>query len=59
MSFLEDSKIQSRLEKPKDLKDVNSDDYISVYYAGGRGSAIDLPIYDISVKLGQKVRTTP
>ena len=59
MRFLEDSKVRSLLTEPKDLEEVDSDNYISIYYAGGRGSTIDLPNNNTNVKLGQKVRTTP
>ncbi|KAI0273150.1 class I glutamine amidotransferase-like protein [Russula aff. rugulosa BPL654] len=52
--FLEDSKVKSLLENTKRLRDVNSDDYIAIYYLGGRGPVIDLPDYEPNIELAEK-----
>ncbi|NEP19520.1 MAG: type 1 glutamine amidotransferase domain-containing protein [Leptolyngbya sp. SIO4C1] len=42
-SFLEDDSLRHQLETPIPIDQVNPDDYIAIYYAGGHGAMWDFP----------------
>jgi len=40
------------------LSEVKSSDYMAIHYVGGRGTVIDLPIYEPNIDLAEQVSTT-
>ncbi|KAK7061673.1 ThiJ/PfpI [Favolaschia claudopus] len=49
--FLEDETVKSKLASAKKLSDVNSKDYDAIFYVGGHGPVIDLPVDAVNIKL--------
>lgn len=42
-AFLNDQSIQNRVDSSIPLADINPDDYVAVYYVGGKGTMFDFP----------------
>ncbi|KAI6110493.1 class I glutamine amidotransferase-like protein [Pisolithus croceorrhizus] len=51
LRFLDDQTVMSKLANAKKLSDVEADDYAAIFYVGGHGPVIDLPVDPINVKL--------
>lgn len=55
VKFLKDTVVQSKLANAKYLSQVNSKDYVAIFYVGGHGPVIDLPDNSDSIKLATEV----
>lgn len=42
-AFLNDNKIQAQINNSIPLSEINPDDYVAVYYVGGKGTMFDFP----------------
>ncbi|KAJ7904461.1 class I glutamine amidotransferase-like protein [Mycena olivaceomarginata] len=51
VKFLSDETVKSKLAAAKKLSEVSSKDYDAIFYVGGHGPAIDLPIDADNIKL--------
>ncbi|KAJ7162213.1 class I glutamine amidotransferase-like protein [Mycena filopes] len=52
--FLADETVKSKLAATKKLSEINSKDYDAIFYVGGHGPVIDLPVDPINIKLASE-----
>jgi hypothetical protein len=53
--FLKDPNVQALLGNAKPLREVNFEDYQSIFYVGGHGPVIDLATDEVNIELATKV----
>jgi len=51
VKFLADETVKSKLASTKKLSEVSSKDYDAIFYVGGHGPTIDLPVDEDSIRL--------
>ncbi|KAF7351275.1 ThiJ/PfpI [Mycena sanguinolenta] len=54
IKFLADETVKSKLASAKKLSEINSKDYDAVFYPGGHGPVMDLPVDPINIKLASE-----
>jgi len=54
IKFLADPVVQNKLKNAKNLAEVKAGDYVAVFYPGGHGPVLDLPIDPDNIKLANE-----
>lgn len=57
VKFLGDPTVQAKFAHAKKLADVSAADYDAIFYVGGHGPVIDLPVDPVNIKLASEVRS--
>lgn len=55
VKFLSDETVKAKLANAKKLSEVSAKDFDAVFYVGGHGPVIDLPVDQDNIKLASDV----